>query len=171
MTEQKICNLIASKIKRSDNLLDVGCGEGYLCNCLAQKLQKPVVGLDISNKGFNKAHTLCKKFKTCNLIECWQGKAEYLGKIARKKKFDVITFVHSFHHTGNTRRALEQSKKNLREGARIIIVEFSPERGKKEDDCRRFTIGFIVGLLFKNAFRDIHLEQPEDGLLFIVAKL
>ena len=171
MTEQKICNLIASKIKRSDNLLDVGCGEGYLCNCLAQKLQKPVVGLDISSKGFNKAHTFCKKFKTCNLIECRQGKAEHLGKIARKKKFDVITFVHSFHHIGNIRRALEQSKKILQEGVRIIIVEFSPERGKKEDGCRRFTAGFIMGLLLKNAFRDIHLEQPEDGFLFITAKL
>src|SRR3989338_5613355 len=125
MTEQKICNLIASKIKRSDNLLDVGCGEGYLCNCLAQKLQKPVVGLDISSKGFNKAHTFCKKFKTCNLIECRQGKAEHLGKIARKKKFDVITFVHSFHHIGNVRQTFIQAKQVLRKEGKIIIVEFS----------------------------------------------
>ena len=171
MTQQKICNLIASKIKRSDNLLDIGCGEGYLCNCLAQKLQKPVVGLDISNKGFNRAHTLCKKFETCSLIECWQGKAEYLRKIARKKKFDVIIFVHSFHHIGDVHRALEQSKKILREGAKLIIAEFSPERGKRKDNCRRFTAGFIMELLLKNAFRDIHLEQPERGFLFIIAKL
>lgn len=170
MTDQKICNLVFSKIKKSDNLLDIGCGEGYLCNCLAQRLQKPVVGIDISSKGFSKAHTICKKFNTCNLIECLHGNAERLKEAVGNKKFDVITFVHSFHHLGNARQAIEQTKKVLRGNGQLVIAEYSPERGKKEDSCKRFTLKFIADLLIDN-FININIEQPEKGFFLLTAKL
>jgi len=170
MTDQKICQQIFSKIKRQDNLLDIGCGEGYFCNCLAQKLQKPVTGLDISNKGFSKAHKTCRKFNTCGLIECLEGKAEHLGKVAGNKKFDVITFVHSFHHLGNVRQAIRQAKQVLRKEGKIIIAEYSPERGKKEDNCKRFTLKFIIDLAV-NSFTNINIEQLEKGFFIITAKV
>jgi ubiquinone/menaquinone biosynthesis C-methylase UbiE len=168
MNDQKICNLIFSKIKKSDNLLDIGCGEGYLCNCLAQKLQKPVAGLDISNKGFNKAHKICRKFNTCDLIECLEGKAEHLEKVVGNKKFDAVTFVHSFHHLDNVRQVLAQIKKVLRKEGKLIIAEYSPERGKNADDCKRFTLKFIAGLLM-DSFTNINIEQPEKGFFFLIA--
>jgi ubiquinone/menaquinone biosynthesis C-methylase UbiE len=170
MTDEKICQAIFSKLKGNENLLDVGCGEGYLCNCLAQKLQKPVVGLDISNKGFDKAHKLCQKFNTCGLVECLHGKAENLKKVVRNKKFDVITCVHSCHHMGDVRQALKQSKKVLRERGKFIIAEYSPERGKREDNCKRFSIKFIIDLLIKNNFTDINISQPERGFFLLVAQ-
>ena len=170
MTDQKICQQIFSKIKRSDNLLDIGCGEGYLCNCLAQKLQKPVTGLDISNKGFSKAHKICRKFNTCGFIECLEGKAEDLGKFVGNKKFDVITFVHSFHHLGNARQAIRQAKQILRKDGKIIIAEYSPERGEKKDNCKRFTLKFIIDLAV-NSFTNINIEQAEKGFFIITAKV
>lgn len=170
MTDQKICQLIFSEIKKSDNLLDIGCGEGYFCNCLAQKLQKPVAGLDIINKGFDKAHAICKKFNTCNLIECLQGKAERLTKVVGSKNFDAVIFVHSFHHLGNARQAIEQTKKVLRKDGKIIIIEYSPERGKREDNCKRFTLKFIADLLINN-FASINIEHPEKGFFLFTAKL
>ncbi len=89
---------ILPTLDKTDNVLDIGCGDGYLCNCLAQKLQKPVIGLDISSKGFTKAHKTCQKFKTCHLIKCLDGKAEDLKNIVKSEKLNVITLVHSFHH-------------------------------------------------------------------------
>ena len=169
MTDKKICQIIFSKLKGVENLLDIGCGEG--CNCLAQKLQNPVIGLDISNKGFNKAQALCKRFNSCRLVKCLEGKAENLRRVVGNKKFDVITCLHSCHHMGDLRRVLKQSKKVLRRRGKFIIAEYSPNRGKKEDNCRRFSIKFIVDLLIKNNFPNIKIEQPEKGFFLLVASL
>lgn len=171
MIDKKICQIIFSKLKGVENLLDIGCGDGYLCNCLAQKLQKPVVGLDISSKGFSKAYKLCEKFNSCGLVECRQGKAGNLRRVVGNKKFDVITCIHSWHHMTDLQQVLKQSKKVLRRRGKLIIAEYSPERGKKEDNCRRFSIKFIVDLLIKNNFTNINIEQPEKGLFLLVTSL
>lgn len=167
MTDPKICELISSRIKVSDSLLDIGCGEGYLCNCIAEKLRKTVIGLDITDKGFKKAHSqTCEEFGTCNLIECAIGKAEHLKDSVGDKKFDVVTFIHSFHHLDDAVRAIEQTKEVLKRGGKIIIAEYSQEKGKEEDTCKRYTIDFIVKLLLSN-FTMITIEQPEDGFFLI----
>lgn len=169
MTDQKICQLIYSEIKKPDNLLDIGCGEGQLCNYLARKLQKPVVGIDISNKGFNQARATCGKYNTCALIECIRGKAENLQEIVGYKKFDVITLVHTFHHLGNVRQVIKQTKQVLQKNGKLIIMEYSPERGKKEDNCRRFTVKFIVDLLINN-FANVRISQLEKGFFMLTAE-
>ena len=171
MTDKTICQLILSTLNKTDNVLDIGCGDGYLCNCLAQKLQKPVIGLDISSKGFAKAHKTCEEFKTCHLIKCLDGKVEDLKNIVNSEKYDAITFVHSFHHIGNIKQAVDQSRQTLQKGGRLIIAEYSPERGKKEDKCKRFTIKFIVDLLIKNDFKTILLQQPEKGFFLLNARI
>lgn len=76
----------------------------------------------------------------------------------KNKKFNAITFVHSFHHIGNIRQALRQSRKVLQENGQLIITEYSPDGGKEKDSCKRFTIKFIVDLLIKSNFRKINIE-------------
>ncbi len=171
MTDQKICDLISSRIKITDSLLDVGCGEGYLCNCIAKKLQKKVIGLDISDKGFKKAHTeTCKEFNTCNLIECSVGKVESLQNVVNGKKFDVVTFIHSYHHLDDLQKAMEQTREVLKRGGKIIIAEYSQEKGKEEDKCQRCTIEFIETMLTLH-FAKVTVEQPEKGFFLLTAEV
>ncbi len=163
MTDKKICELISSRIRKTDDLLDIGCGEGYLCNCIASKLQKKVTGLDISNKGFKKAHTSsCEEFDACNLVECLVGKAESLDNILGDRRFDVVTFIHSFHHLDDVQQSIIQTKKFLKEDGKIIVAEYSQEKGEKEDTCNRYTIESVIEFLMKN-FTKVTIEQPEKG--------
>jgi len=90
MEDLTICKEIHEKINDSDSVLDVGCGEGYLVNCLAKKLNRKVIGFDVSDKGFDKSHNRCREFGTCNLIQCVKGNAHKVNKYF-KHKFDVIT--------------------------------------------------------------------------------
>lgn len=168
MESKKFCQFLLPTLKGNEAILDIGCGGGYLCNCLAQKLKNPVVGLDVSNKGFDKAHNICKKFNTCNLIECFQGKAENMAGIMDGRKFDVIIFMHSFHHIKNVQMVLSQAKKVLRKNGRVIIAEYSSEYGKKKDNCKRLSVGFITSLLTKN-FKMVSIEQPQKGFFVFTA--
>lgn len=171
MTDPKICDLVSSRIRVTDQVLDIGCGEGYLCNCIANKLQKPVVGLDISNKGFKKAHTeSCEGFGTCDLIECLVGKAENLVEIVADRKFNVATLIHSFHHLDDIQQAINQTKEVLTQNGKIIIAEYSQEKGSREDTCERYTIEFITNALL-DKFTKITIEQPENGFFLITAEI
>lgn len=163
MTDKTICELVSARIKKTDKLLDVGCGEGYLCNCIASKMKQKVTGLDISSNGFEKAHTeSCEEFGTCNLIECKIGKSESLDTVLNDERFDVITFIHSFHHLDDIQKSIEQTKKHLKPTGKILIAEYSISKGKQEDTCDRYTIDSIVELLMKN-FTKVVIEQPEKG--------
>ncbi|HBU70494.1 MAG TPA: hypothetical protein DEE98_08970 [Elusimicrobia bacterium] len=169
MNNEQIGQIILEKLQKEDKVLDVGCGAGYLCNYFAKKLQKPVAGLDISNKGFRQAHDLCKKFNTCHLIKCLSGKAESIAGVVGEMKFDAVVFVHSFHHVKDVKKALGQVKVALSGRGQIIIAEYSPEAGKSEDKCRRFTIKHIIGLLINSGFSNIYVEQPQKGFFLICA--
>ena len=79
--------------------------------------------------------------------------------------------MHSFHHIGNIKQAVYQSRQTLKKGGQLIIAKYSPERGKKEDKCKRFTIKFILDLLIKNGFRNILIKQPEKGFFLLSAKI
>jgi ubiquinone/menaquinone biosynthesis C-methylase UbiE len=91
------CSEIYKKINNVNNLLDVGCGEGYLVNCLANKLNKKVAGFDISDSGFAKSHDKCKIFNTCSLIECVKGDVCKIDNYFQYT-FDAITLAYTLHH-------------------------------------------------------------------------
>ena len=63
MKDYAVCNSIHEKIGNVGKVLDIDCGEGYLFNCLAKKLNRKVLGLDISNEGFGRVHERCRQFK------------------------------------------------------------------------------------------------------------
>jgi cyclopropane fatty-acyl-phospholipid synthase-like methyltransferase len=83
MNDIKLCEIVSKKLRNTDKLLDVGCGEGFIVNCLAKKLNRKIVGLDVSVAGFTKAYNRCKKFEVCDLVECCRisAKIETLNEI------------------------------------------------------------------------------------------
>ena len=47
MKDYIICNSIYEKMGNVEKVLDIGCGGGYLVNCLAKKLNRKVTGFDL----------------------------------------------------------------------------------------------------------------------------
>src|SRR3989344_4818217 len=132
MNELKLCEIIAKKLKGADNLLDIGCGDGFLVSCLARKLNRKVIGLDISTEGFMNAHTRCRKFDVCNLIECVKGDAHNM-KIFKNNEFDAITLVYTLHHMDNYIVVLKEAKRVLKPNGKIVTIEYIVR--KKRSKC------------------------------------
>src|SRR3990167_5648882 len=131
MNNLKLCEIISKKLNDVDTILDIGCGDGFLVSCLAKKLNRKVIGLDISTEGFTKAHNQCKKFNVCNLIECIKGNA-YDMNIFKSRKFDAVTLVYSLHHMNYPEIALKETMRILKPGGKIVIVEYIIKKRKSK---------------------------------------
>lgn len=123
MKDSIICNELHQKIGNINSVLDVGCGEGYLVNCLAKKLNKKIIGFDISDNGFTKSHSKCMQFGTCRLIQCIKGDAHKVSKYFQNK-FEVITLIYTMHHIKKPLIALINIKKILENKGKITIGDY-----------------------------------------------
>ncbi len=169
MKDSIICNEIHKKIGRVNHVLDVGCGEGYLVNCLAKKLNKKIIGFDLSTEGFAKSHKKCKELGTCSLIKCIHGDAYKIDKYF-KYKFDVIILVYTLHHLKKPLIVLKNIRKILKDNGKIIIGDFWFTSRKKKQGCYKFTSNNIKKLLQKSKFRYIGEDKITKDFVLITGE-
>ncbi|MEW6455216.1 MAG: class I SAM-dependent methyltransferase [Acidobacteriota bacterium] len=167
MNDKKLCEIISRKLNGVVNILDIGCGDGFLVSCLAKKLNRKIVGLDISTEGFTKAHDRCKKFDVCNLIECIKGDARNM-KIFKNSEFDGITLVYTLHHMNKPEIVLKEAKRVLKPDGRVIIVEYIIK--KRKSKCHKFVKEQIHNLIENLGFRDTIIQKLEEDLILITSK-
>ena len=170
MEDSIICNEIYEKINDVGDVLDVGCGEGYLVNCLAKKLNKKVVGFDVSDEEFDKSHDRCKQFGTCSLIECRKGDAHKINNYFTSERFEVITLIYALHHIKKPITALINIRKILKQNGKIIIGDYWFTKRKKKQRCYRFTVNDIKKLLKKSGFKYIGEDRIEKDFVLIVGE-
>lgn len=89
------------KDKEYQNLLDIGCGTGYLINMLSKEKEAEYVGLDLSSEMIKQANS--KNIKNAKFIE---GKSDALP--FGDHTFDVVTCSQSFHHYPETSKPLQE---------------------------------------------------------------
>jgi len=98
-------------IKRSGNLLDIGCGYGYFLDASRRKGYN-VHGLDVSEWA---AQYAVEKL----------GLSMTIGKIGDvdfpSPNFDIITMWHSLEHTPNPHMALQKTKSWLKKDGILVI--------------------------------------------------
>lgn len=170
MEDHVICDEIHRKIDPEGNLLDVGCGEGYLVNCLARKLNRKVVGLDISDMGFVKAHKWCEKFDTCGLIECIKGDAHRIDEYFDAESFTTVTLVYTLHHIDRPMIALPKIRKILKDRGKIIVGDYWFTDRKRKSDCYRFTPTDIRDFLIQAGFRYLGADRIEKDFVLMVGE-
>jgi len=166
MKDYAVCNSIYEKIGNVGKVLDIGCGEGYLVNCLAKKLNRKVLGFDISNEGFTRAHEKCKQFGTCGLIECMKGDAHNLTGYFPDDYFDVVILIYALHHIEKPRVALTEIRRVLRCGGKTLIGDYWFTERKKKKGCFRFTVKDIQKLLRMSKFK--YLGEDRVGKDFVI---
>jgi len=115
--EKKVLDLIENNIKVGNKVLDAGCGEGSQLIWLAKK--HPDInffGADISKIGIEMAQ---KKSQQLNNI-IWQ-KADLEGIPFPENFFDLIYSQSTFEHIFNFKKALQELKRILKPGGKLII--------------------------------------------------
>jgi ubiquinone/menaquinone biosynthesis C-methylase UbiE len=99
-----------------DNVLDIGCGNGWMTNRISKLAQNNTTGLDVGKKELEQA-ARCFGNEKVQFTCCsdWS--------LLPKEGFDLITFAGSFHYFDPTPDFWEMLLSLLRTGGEIHILE------------------------------------------------
>lgn len=93
------------------DVLDVGCGNGFIAHHLSSLLGKPVVGLDVGDS-------------TAAQIKYLPYDGRHFP--VRDQSFDAVLLCYVLHHAGDPRLVLNEVSRVLRDGGLAIIYEDIP---------------------------------------------
>ncbi len=102
---------IIQYLPRRAQVLDVGCGSGYIAHHLGALLGSAVQGTDIAPTA--EAPIAYRPF---------EGRTLPFGNAT----FDVVLFCYVLHHARDAAALLEDARRVLRPGGRVIIYEDTP---------------------------------------------
>lgn len=102
---------VARVVPRGADVLDVGCGNGFIAHHLTGLLGKPVVGLDVGDNTSARINYL-----------------PYDGRHfpVRDQSFDAVLLCYVLHHAHDARLVLNEVSRVLRDGGLAIIYEDIP---------------------------------------------
>jgi ubiquinone/menaquinone biosynthesis C-methylase UbiE len=102
---------VARVLPSQADVLDVGCGNGFIAHHLNGLLGKPVVGLDVGDN-------------TAARIKYLPYDGRHLP--VRDQSFDAVLLCYVLHHAHDARLVLNEVSRVLREGGLAIIYEDMP---------------------------------------------
>ncbi|MGW6937284.1 class I SAM-dependent methyltransferase [Lentzea sp. NPDC054927] len=115
-----------AEVTAGDEVLDVGCGPGYLASLAAQAAPGGrAVGVDVSEQMVAEARRK-RASANCTFVV---GKAEALDLL--DASFDVVVSSLAIHHIPEDARAqaFAEMFRVLRPGGRVLIADFQPPQG------------------------------------------
>ncbi|MBI4459239.1 MAG: class I SAM-dependent methyltransferase [Acidobacteria bacterium] len=106
------------EVRPQDRILEVGCGEGWLCRLLAPLVPEGVVvGTDVSDEMTHKARALSTSFE--NILLLWAGAEEIPWQ---EKYFSKAVCVEAFYYFENPEAVLREIFRVLEPGGSVWIV-------------------------------------------------
>ena len=141
-------SLLPGKIS---SVLDVGCGEGYLCSRFKKKGINTIAGIDISKKRIKYAKKRFKEieFKIGNLYDL----------LFNDNSYDLVSLVEVLEHAENIDKALNEVKRISKEYVLITV----PSKQKIEEK--------LCSHCLKTFYPDGHLNSfSKDSLTNICKK-
>lgn len=95
-TSPHLVNLLARLCKRTDHVLEVGCGRGYTCLKLAPHVES-LVGVDVSGPALDEARELMKGSNIEN-VRLLLGSADELTNYFDVQTFDAVISIDVYEH-------------------------------------------------------------------------
>ena len=174
------CKYIYDYLKDREykNLLDIGCGTGYLINMLSKEKDAEYIGLDLSSEMIKQANN--KNIKNAKFIE---GKSDELP--FEDNTFDIVTCSQSFHHYPETNKPLQEALRVLKRGGLYILSDtgtgpFGIVGVKLDDflyrcfattgDCNVSYLKKMKKDMMKNGFEIVQAEKVTTFIYAIVGK-
>ncbi|MBS3056352.1 MAG: class I SAM-dependent methyltransferase [Candidatus Aenigmarchaeota archaeon] len=160
-------------LKKTDVVLDIGCGSGVVTRKIARNVGCRTTGIDISEACINHAASKSREEQLKN-IDFRVGSIENIP--SSDGKFDVIIASHIIEHIRDTEKALEQIYKKLKNNGKVIITtpnyaslwpiaEFTfdktlTEKGYSlhEQHITKFNMLKLKSLLRRTGFEDVNAE-------------
>lgn len=102
---------ISKTLQPGSQILDVGCGNGFIAHHLSALLGTSTVGLDV-------AETTTAKIN----YRQFDGRHFPLPD----QSFDAVLFCYVLHHAQDARLVLNEARRVLRDGGRVVIYEDNP---------------------------------------------
>lgn len=102
---------ISRVIPRGSEVLDVGCGNGFIAHHLSAMLGSPTVGIDLGNSADAPID-----------YRCYDG-AQFP---VTDDSFDAVLLCYVLHHAQDVRVVLNETRRVLRDGGLAVIYEDIP---------------------------------------------
>ena len=125
--------------KRMATILEVGCGNGWLCHLLAKKIGTGITGLDINSEELEQAKRV---FGTVSNIEFEYG--DILEGALEGRKFDVIIFASCIQYFPYLDKVLEKAIQYLNPKGEIHILDSHFYTREEKSPARKRSLDYFV---------------------------
>ena len=129
--------VISKYLKDRDVVLDIGCGNGFSTACYSEKVSK-ITGADYIQDFIDWANKLYVNENNRNKLEFRQ--ADALGLPFKDGEFDVVLserMLINLSTWDDQKKALNNMRKVLKKGGRLILLEVSMQGMAKLDKMRK----------------------------------
>jgi ubiquinone/menaquinone biosynthesis C-methylase UbiE len=117
----KSCKRLLLYLKKKNsvqNILEVGCGNGWLTAQLATIANVDIVGMDINTTELEQARKLFSHFQSLSFIN-----SAFNNKVLSDKKFDIIIFAASIQYFESLKKSLNIALGHLTLQGEIHILD------------------------------------------------
>ena len=141
---KRLCRYLASK-RKPLQVIEIGCGNGWLCNQLSAITQATVTGIDINQEELKQAA------RVFSHIQFVYGD---LMEMNTEKRFDVIVFAASLQYFPSIKEILEHCLTLLKADGEIHILDTHFYSDHDLFEARQRTTNYFIekGLAARNAF-------------------
>jgi ubiquinone/menaquinone biosynthesis C-methylase UbiE len=169
MDAATMCEEIAHRLDRVESVLDVGCGDGTLVRCLAERIAREALGIDIA--GSTLSERWVSKDGSFHLAKCMEGNAHAMKSFA-DSRFDAVVTVHTLHELSNPVAALREAQRVLKPGGMILIADFAKgHEGERIWGETYYAPEQMDAMLKKCGFEEVSVQQvPGEHFLFALGK-
>ncbi len=150
------------KPKAQLRILDIGCGTGKLAVYLSEETGCAVTGIDPVRANVEKA-----RLKSSSVTFVVQSAEEISFA---DNTFDFAVSLKALHEIPNPQEALRESKRVLKEGGKIFIIDWVggvPQTSSHRHAKKYFTPTRLKAMLSEAGFVNISIKLNKEGELML----
>ena len=159
-TSGRLIKYLFSK-KKALEILEVGCGNGWLTAKLSGIPLSRLIGIDINGEELNQAKRVFSQIENLEFFNC-----SMQDEMFRDRKFDVIVFAASVQYFSSLEKVLNDSLKVLKRGGEIHIIDSHLYKQNETDAARLRSNDYYKAIGFPE-MSDQYFHHSLEGLKLI----